>query len=383
MKLPYLESLSGQLDTSIYNRGLKLYLEGGVSNPKPLLLDNWRTYNVTEKYLTYEVRIPVLHLALEQSKYPQAWNALQEVVSCECELFMEGLACTHIVAVLAHMDKEFNFRPTPTRKQADPSELFDTIFTAQKVKTHRKWLATMDTLLTRETANYYYLDEISKTIKEEVGEHDEFFEQLKKLIEPFIGFYTKEKRVVRIALEAILIGKSEMYKFFIPYISRIDEENQFQFWTSMWKLYWMGACEGYKDSFIVTIRSLSLPQKAEIFRRLSNEYAQQREVFIEFCYVAQYYEYLITHKHELSETELIRLTVLVPDLREETDILLAGHIRTWSDFLQVGEYKEFKAMISLWADKLGKSELFVETCKYVIISHQRKKSLVNFLKAMI
>lgn len=383
MKLPYLDAIKPHVEPSIYNRGLRLYLNGGVSSPRSLLLDNWREYEVSEKNHTVTVRIPVLHLALDSSKFPRAYQALEQVVSCECEYFLHDGMCQHIAGVIAAMDKEFNTTTSFTKQSVDSGDLLDNIFTAQKIKIHRKWLATMDTLLTRETANYYYLDEISKTVKEEPGEHEEFFTQLAKLIEPHIGYYSKEKRIVKIALESILIGKVRMWNFYLPYIERMDEANQLQFWVSMWKFYWMGASEGYKIDLLGRLRDLGSDFKEAVLRKLMKEYSAQNEVYLEFCFLAQHYSYLVKHKETLSEKDLIRLTEILPDLRESTDVVLAGHLRTWSDFLQTGEYKEFLELITLWADKLGKSEVFVDTLKYIITNHQKKKSLVSKLRDMI
>ena len=381
--LAYTDMLKARLDPAVYNRGLRLYLDGAVLRPRPLLLDHWRLYEVVEKYVNYEVRVPVLHLTLESRKFDQAYEALGEVARCTCEQFETDGFCRHLVAVFAHLDKEFNNAASPTRITAAPSDLLDSIFTAQKVKTHRKWLATVEQLLTRDTGNYFYLDQISKTIKDEPDEHRDFLDAFGKLLEPHIGYYAQEKRILRIALEAILIGKAPLYNFFRPYILRMDDSHRLQFWVSLWRYYWMGACEGYRDNLLTHLRELDLEQKQSILERLKREYGEQEEVWLEFCFRTQYYRPLVEAKETLSELNLIRLTELVPDLRESTDLILSGHLRTWSDFLLAGQYKDFLALIHAWAEKLGKSEIFVETLKYIIANHKNKRSLVRELKELI
>ena len=381
--LAYTEFLKTNLDASVYNRGLRLYLQGGVLIPRPLLLDSWRVYEVVEKHENYAVTLPILHLTLDSSKFDQAYAALREVARCECEYFEREGFCHHLVAVLAHIDKEFNNLTRPARVTPAPDDLLDSIFTAQKVKLHRKWLATVEQLLSRDTGNYFYLDQISKTIKDEPGEHGEFLDAFAKLLEPHIGYYAQEKRILRIALEAILIGKASLYNFFRPFVLRMDEAHRLQFWVSLWRYYWMGACEGYRDNLLVHLRELDRETKQTIFERLRQEYGEQEEVWLEFCFQTQYYQPLVARRETLTELNLIRLTELVPDLRESTDLLLAGHLRTWSDFLLAGQYKDFLGLIHTWAEKLGKSEIFVDTLKYVINNHKNKRSLVRELKELI
>ncbi len=381
--LSYTKFLKDSLDPSIYNQGLRIYLQGGVSNPTSLVLDNWRLYTVIERNYYHQVKLPLLHLALDQSKFQDAYKCIREVAQCDCEYFAEHGLCRHIVAVLAAIEKEFN-QTTELTRQAPPKEdILDSIFTAQKVKVHRKWLATMDTLLQSASNNYYHLDKISKAVKEEPGEHGDFFQQLSTILEPHVGLYSKEKRILKIALESILIGKYQFWNFFLPIVFRFDEDLQLQFWINMWKFYWMGACEGYKDDVVSHLRELPRDQKKQVLEALLQEYARQKELYLEFCFVSRYYIYLMENKEVLSETDLIRLTEHVPDMREDTDIVLSGHLRTWSDFLKAGEYQDFLKIVHLWSDKLGKSEIFVDTLKYIIRSHPKKKSLTRKLQDLI
>jgi hypothetical protein len=381
--IAYIDSIKPYIEPSIFNRGVKLYLEGGVISKKDLLLDNWREYNVLDKHETYLVIIPILHLTLDSSRFGQVFEALNQVTQCECAFHLQFGICNHIVAVLAQMDKEFNSIPTISRSSASQSDILDTIFVAQKVKIHRKWLATVDALLSKENPNFYYIDEICKAIKDEPHEHSEFLQEFGRLLEPFIGYYLKEKRVLRIALESILIGKQIMWSFFLPFVLRMDSDIQTQFFITMWRYYWMDACEGYKDDFVSELRKLDLDKKLEIYNRLKKDFPGQPELSIEFCFASQYFTPLIEQKSMLPEKDLIQLTELVPDLRDSTDLILSGHLKTWSDFLKAGDYNEFLGLVNLWSDRLGKSEVFVETLKYIIANHTLKRSLVAKLRDLI
>ena len=381
--LAYLTATKPHVDPGVYNQGLRLYLDGAVKRPVSLLLDNWREYEVIEKPFPATVTLPLLHLTLSPQKFNQAYRALSQVVKCDCDWFLREGMCRHVVAVLAQLDQEFSASSIPKKTASLPSDLLDTIFSAQKVKTHRKWLETIDQLLSRDTGNYFYLDQISKTIKDEPEEHKDFLAALEKVLVPKIGYYREEKRVLRIGLESILIGKEVFYKFFAPLVEQMDEAHRQQFWTALWRYYWMGACEGYKERLIGDLRQLPKAQKQTILEKLQKEYSEQAEVWREFCFQAQHYAPLVAQKETLDELTLIRLTELVPDMRESTDLLLASHLRTWSDFLAAGQYREFLELIQTWAEKLGTSEVFIETINYILANHKNKRSLVAKLKRFI
>lgn len=379
----YTGSIKDRVEPSVYNHGLRIYLQGGVGAPKNLLLDNWRQYTVIDRNYYHEVKLPLLHLALDQTRFKKSFEALSEVATCDCEYFLQYGVCRHIVGVMASLEKEFNVSAKLQNTIPKQEEILDSIFTAQKVKLHRKWIATHDALMQSTNNNYYQLDKITRSIKEEPGQHDDFFALLSTVLEPYVGRYIKEKRILKIATESILIGKYQFWNFYMPLIKRFDRDLLAVFWSEMWKFYWMGACEGYTSEVLGQLVELNEDQKQSILEELIKNYGTQKEVYQEFCFAAKYYRYLIKHKEGLSEQDLVRLTEYVPDLRESTDLVLSGHLKTWSDFLRAGEYQEFMNIINLWADKLGKSEVFVETLKYIIRSHSKKKSLVNKLQDLI
>ncbi|MFM6249908.1 MAG: hypothetical protein ACKPEQ_12295, partial [Dolichospermum sp.] len=74
--LSYLKSVQKLIHPSIYQRGIKLYLDGSIVGFEELTLDYWRIYKVigTDEYL---IKIPLLHLALDRQKFDQSSQALE------------------------------------------------------------------------------------------------------------------------------------------------------------------------------------------------------------------------------------------------------------------------------------------------------------------
>ena len=131
----YLDAAQKLVSREIYGRGIKYYLEGKVLKFDELVLDFWRLYQVSENHENAIIKLPLLHLALNQSKYEQADKALTEVCSCTCSYYQEYGPCKHIVAVCASIEQEFGLNKKPvvqnqnTEKKVD--SLLQNIFEAE------------------------------------------------------------------------------------------------------------------------------------------------------------------------------------------------------------------------------------------------------------
>src|SRR6476469_3860675 len=108
--LSYLDTAKQVVDEAVYARGIRLYLEGRVGRHQDMLLDFWREYGMNEDHNRYVVRLPLLHLALNSSKWDRASQVLKEHASCECAYYQEYGLCKHVVAVCASLEKEFGIK---------------------------------------------------------------------------------------------------------------------------------------------------------------------------------------------------------------------------------------------------------------------------------
>ena len=279
--ISYLKSIKSVTNQGVYNRGIRLYLDGQVSNFVSMTLDNWRKYQVQGGKDKYTIKIPLLHLTLDQKNFDKAGEVISEIATCECEYYYSYGICKHIVAVCASIDKEFDIDTSLhfVREKADNNSVLDNIFEAEKVKKHRKWYEVIEMYLTRSHANHFYLDEISKTIADEPLDHDDFLIGLCKIIELNLGDYTKEKLLVKITLESILVGKKVWWDFWLPFLLRFDERNQTRLFVGLWKIRWLSGAKSYRDELDRLLIFMKNKDKQLIFENLKIEFENQREIF--------------------------------------------------------------------------------------------------------
>jgi hypothetical protein len=373
--ISYLESIKSKCEPEIYNRGLRVYLDGAVGRARVMLLDNWRSYVVQDRdYAT--VKLPLLHLTMDIKKFDKSGDALLESGVCDCEYFGEVGVCKHIVAVCAQIDSEFGVK-TETKTIVEVDSILDNIFEADKVKKHRKWLGLVENYFTRENQNYYYLDEISRTVADEAGEHEAFLGDLALYIEPYIGAYSKEKLLVKVILESILVGKKTWWTYWLPYFDRLNELNATKLFVGLWKINWVGSGNDYRDEFYKIIRSQKNTIKKSVFDILKHDFDNQRDVWLEFCFVAHYFDWLEENVDILSPTYLVRLCEILPEKREDYEYKILNQVKTWADFLTAGKYDEITDFFGFWQEHLGRSEVFEDAVKYFRTAHPKKKSLLR------
>ncbi|NJK71631.1 MAG: SWIM zinc finger family protein [Thermales bacterium] len=301
---------------------------------------------------------------------------MTQSATCECPYYAQYGLCKHIVGVCASLDQEFGSK----YREFDASEeILDNIFASQKVKTHRKWLETMDTLLSRDTGNYYYLDNISRTIKTEEGQHQPFFDELTKIVEVVIGDYSREKLLVRVILESILVGGQCWFDYWSEYFLQLDQYNQINLFKGLWKIYWVTAQIDYKEKLKSVFRNPVEQVKLEVFNELFLEFGLEKNIWLEYCFVAEYYSWLDENFENLDPLTLVRYAEIFPECRENVDLLILNQIKMWSDFLPTGEYGMVIEVFQEWGNRLGKGDFYSEALEYFRTNHPRKKKLLNQL----
>jgi hypothetical protein len=321
------------------------------------------------------VKTPVLHLSLGFDKFDRAGMAVEESVHCNCSYFLEYGICKHIVAVFADLDNEFSSNYKSREESED--NLMDAIFASDTVKKHRKWLETIDQLLSRDTTNFYYLDEISRTLKNQEDIHQPFFKELSKIIDQVIGDYSREKRLVRIISESILVNRDSWLPFWKEYFIALDQDNQIRLFISLWKIYWVTS-KNNNDFLEVFVTPLDYV-KDNVFNELRGEFIEDKKVWIEYGFAARYYSWFTNNLDKLDPKLLIRYALIFPENMEEIEIKIMNQVKQWSDFLHSGDYDMVIDVFKFWSEKLGKSDYYMDSVNYFRANHPLKKKLLNGL----
>jgi hypothetical protein len=377
----YLSSVQSLTNASVYNRGLKIYLEGEVGRPKNLTLDSWREYRVVGSFVDeYHIHFPLIHLLVNPSNFSKAPQIIEEVVGCECQYFFEYGVCKHIVAVCASLDKEFGFERKDARgllkKVADSDGVMESIFEAERVRNERKWIDVLQQYLTRDIPHFYELDRMAKEVADNSGQHGDFLDYVLKLRDNTVGDYLKEKKLIRIILETILVGKEFWWDFWNECFFAFDERNIELLLIGLWKIHLVGSDSGFLGKSIGFFKGLPETNKDMLICILEKEFrANSGPLVIDFCFQIGYEKWLSNNVSLLSPQDIIRLCLLAPENREDYEFLLLNQLKVWVDFLQSGNYKEIRQVFEDWRTKLGTSQQYDEAIQYLKTTHPKKKTL--------
>lgn len=373
----YLELIKPHVETSVYKRGQRLYLDGSVIGFSDAVLDGWRKYRVGDVNECV-VTLPLLSITLSRSKYNQSSIALMQVVHCTCEYYKEVGPCKHIVAVCAAIDNEFGEKIT-TNFTHDVNVL-DTIFKVETDKKHLKWLDIIEQHLSRDMRSFGQIDEITIAIRDENDIHDSFVASLKQMVDGVIGEYSKERRLVRIMTETLLLGKETWWNIWENYYNRLDEQNQVRLWVVLWKYMSQRIAVGWYDDALGMVVLFDNSLKQKITNELAIQFAKTPEIWLNFVFQSRNIEWLEEHFNALDPLNLIRAAQMMPEKREEIEDQIVEQVRVWSDFLRSGNYDEVISFFEQWRHVLGTSQAYEEAVDYFARNHGKKKKLINALK---
>ncbi len=382
----YLEVVKKLVQPEIYNRGLKLYLEGGVLGYSDLLLDYWRKYQVQNKNNLYTVEIPLLHLALDKQKHPQASQALKEIVRCNSPYFLEFGICANIVAVCAALDQEFfpNQTKTSNSKNQSKINIWDNILQAESTKKQREWLNALERCLyygfSNSTEEYktlkkYFVDLLANSDLT-------FIQNIKSLIDPVVGNYLLEKNLLKIFIDPYFLASGGIvwWKLMSSFFEQMDTDHQLTIQCELWKNKIANNVSSFEEQMREYFVKLPGSQKLAILEELRKQYLSNTEFWLEFAVWVEYIEWLEEHIDELDSRYLIIVAEKIPDQRDKIEQKIVGQIKVWSDFLISGDYQELIEVLNLWKTKLGHSEYLEDILKYIRQNHHKKSKLLKALE---
>jgi len=382
----YLEVVKKLVQPEIYNRGLKLYLEGAVLGYSDLLLDYWRKYQVQNKNNLYTVDIPLLHLALDKQKHPQASQALKEVVRCDSPYFLEFGICANVVAVCAALDQEFSPNQIKISKSKNQPKIniWDNILQAESTKKQREWLNALEKCV------YYGFSDSSqqyKTLKKYFADiltnpDFTFIQNINSLIDNIVGNYLLEKNLLKIFIDPYFLASGSIvwWKLISPFFQQIDTDHQLTIACELWKNKIANNVSAFEEQIREYFVKLPSAQKLAILEKLKKQYSSNTEFWLEFTVWAEYIEWLEEHIDELDSKYLIVVAKKIPDQRDRIEQKIVEQIKIWSDFLIAGDYQELIQILSLWKTQLGYSDYLEDVLRYIKQSHHKKTKLLKALE---
>jgi SWIM zinc finger len=381
----YLGAVQKLIGREIYGRGIKYYLEGRVTKFDDLALDFWRSYTVTENHEDVNIKIPLLHLALSQSRYPTADLALSQVVSCTCNYFQEYGVCKHIVAVCASIEQEFGLNKKLIVQNSDTGKkvdsLLETIFEAETDKKSRRWQSQIESYIySSSSGDPHWFDEAISEVSNNQDQYQEFLTGFRGIILEALKTWEAELRIINLIKQSLYFGGRFWWRFWQEFLDRLEDSNKLKLWTSIWKMYIVGAFKDFQEEFLMELRRLEDSTKQDILEALKKEFQGQNKVWVTFAIESHYKLWLMANLDIFDPLNLLKLYFILPEDQDDIERRVYNQVKVWSDFLQSGNYAELVATMKKWENSVGRTDYYEMALKYVKDNHSKKKKLMNELE---
>jgi SWIM zinc finger len=403
----YTQIAKDLVETDISNLGIRLYLDGSVGTIEKLLIDNWRIYNVKDSLKVYRVTMPVLHLVLSRNKFNDAVEAILQSTNCTCSYFHEFGACKHVVAVCQSMQKEFlevegKGQLTKKRDLEAVGNVLGNIFDVEQKSKFRKLHELFETYFAKsEVKSIYWFEQFVHEVKKTKGkvkmnngsifssidfgdpniDYTPFLVELKSIFQNKLRDYDQEKKVYYLMTVSLQAGGRFWWEFWQDLIPGFSQRQQLRLWSEVYRWKMSRITLDYNDLITAKLVSMDDAEKKLILEKLQQDYENNLRLWLDFVLTSRYEQFLVDNLDKFDPELLIDIAYILPEKLEVIEVRIMNQVKIWSDFMKAGEYQEIVHLLSKWV-KLGRSDYFWETMKYIQNQHKKKPKLMSILKKL-
>jgi hypothetical protein len=376
MFFSYLKVCESNLDSTIINRGQKLFLDGKVLFKRDLVLDYWQIFDVIDTTNTYRVKLPLLHLALNRDKWHDSYQAFQETASCTCQYFAEYGLCRHFTSVCAFLDHKYKIKQAQMNNIFGESNtevsIFDNIDKAESSRLTNYWLNEIERIILENRASEYskFLSQLTTELNLDFNKnYSTFFQSLDKIILKYSKDFILEKNVLNLAIETLLHNSKLWWSYWEKIVFSADFQNAKSFWAKLFN--WRS------DANIQSILSLSIGKAKDIF---NNE--QKQEIFdkvfygynhttsnpstaifsaqYEFAILFEFNQWLEDNLSYLDTVKLFHVADIYPNLTDQIEIYIKNQIKGLIFMFSSQNIDEILQLLELWENKIGTNDNFLD-----------------------
>jgi len=371
--ISYLDSVRKLVDKSIYGRGLKTFLEGGVIGFSDLTIDSWRKYQVKDTN-TEVVVIPLLHLVLSIQKWEQGANAIQESAFCSCNYFKEFGTCKHIVAVCASIEQEFIQPKKHKLHKLEIQSSLDNLFEYNNNQEQREWLTKIYQYFERSRSNLFpWISQIVRKTSDENLQFPEFWEGFEDICKQATQDFDQEKKLVQLIEDSMVTGSLVWWKFWIKLFPILHPTHHIKILAELW--FQSNLLKHDYGKFLNEyLFHLDNNCKILIMQELDT-YSNKEELKVQFALQSKMKDWLEKQMSKLDPMSLIEMAILYPDLLENIEDCIFHHLKIWADFLTPEGTEEIREVMLAWRTKIGDTSAYIETKKYLKESYPKRKKL--------
>ena len=379
--ISYLLAGKDLVSPQIFHRGVKMYLEGCVKKPLIMPLSGWRKYPISGRSDDYEVKFPLIHTLSNIQVNAVATEVIKELAFCDCPYFFESRhICKHIIAVCNALENEFGTKTT-VDKISIKDEVLTNIFQVEFQLKTNKILQNLENYMTRAVGDLNWWESFVLESARRPSDYADFLITIKDIIHSKLREFDNEKKIAYMLVISLRIGGKFWWIFWQDMIRDFTTITQLRIWIDLWKSRQQRLTIEYEPEMLATLVNLDNETKDKMLARLQDEYEGRPKVWLDFVLCSQHTEFLTANLNKFDAGLLLQIMPLLPEKREEMEVLILAQIRAWSDYLQVGDYTELQQVLTLWKE-MGKSDYFFEALKYIHSQHERKKKLMSFLNRL-
>jgi hypothetical protein len=306
----YLETVQSLVPATIYQRGIKYYMEGNVVGFENMILNYWREYKVVGSDV-YLIKIPVLHLALDKQKFFQAAKALDEAVSCVCPYFLEYGVCKHVVAVCAALDNEFNINLQKAKTKIlkkDSENVLDKIFEAEQTRNIREFEDNLELYLeSNRTPSFEWLERFTYSVNSDPQAYKTFLGGLHRLVEKCIRDYDKEKKIAIMIPRTLLFGHKIWWDFWQKHIQQVSFERKVDIWAEIWEQRSLDLSNQFGKDIDLAVSEFDHELKQKILFKLQNKFQYNKKIWLNFALKSAYWNWFEENLLNLDPQTLIQV----------------------------------------------------------------------------
>lgn len=411
MKFSYLQMIKEEMDLLMFQRGQCLFIDGKVVEKTELKLPNWRQYQVLDRKQIYFIKVPVIHLLLNDDNLN--WQTLVEVASCDCDYFANQLSCPHLVAVCASLDQEFhlgdNFKKNnPIKKTIGTSDfkdsgtIFSQILQSETKKTEVLWIENWQFYLNNSINWQHQLwPKKAKFLQAVASNQDlgrQFLEKISSELPKICQDFHREKLLIQLAAETVLASGPFWYSFWQKQFQLDYCWGRLDFWIYLYLWRQQTQISQLWPQIKSDLQKLGTGDQQKLFQKISQNWfdLDPKNLFkleLELALTLKYQPWLAANLVNLEPSLLVTTLKMIVEqkiitsdkLRIEVDQverLLQQKILVWSNFLQSSDnYQELVETLKSW-QTANWSEVWQETIELIALEHAKKPKLITALQSL-
>lgn len=374
------------IDVSIYNRGARLYLDGGVVQKKDLDLNYWRQYNIHDNYnkKNYKIITPVLHKSVDINNWDKLEPIITNFVKCNCEYFEEenGI-CKHIACVFLDLENEFCFKKRSNVGQLTEN-LYDQIKSVEKHKTTQELNISFDNLLVNHQWNgrFRFFSQLNSEIntnnidKVEISNLKKVFT---KKIHQHLKIWENEKEIHQLIIDSLLNDTNFWIEIWLEVLDYIHFDNYKKLIHKLFKIK-----EQISKNYSIILKHLlnrfSGEQIKQVFDFVIESNKFDFKTTLELAFDLKIDEYILQNSHLIDPENLLSFAKDNPDQFEAIEILIIEQLKQWLIFIKSEDYSTIDLIFEKWvAIENGVTHNLHMFFDYISVEYKKRRNLIAII----